>query len=48
ISKFILKLAELKYPICEAQTKMEKAKETGWTNEAEEALRRIKRKLSKL
>ncbi|GJX66733.1 reverse transcriptase domain-containing protein [Tanacetum coccineum] len=48
ISKFIPKLAELKHPIREARTRMEKAKESGWTNEAEEALRRIKRKLSKL
>ncbi|GJS88541.1 reverse transcriptase domain-containing protein [Tanacetum coccineum] len=48
ITKFIPKLAELKHPIREARTRMEKAKESGWTNEAEEALRRIKRKLSKL
>ncbi|GKD33068.1 zf-CCHC domain-containing protein, partial [Tanacetum coccineum] len=48
ISKFILKLAELKHPIHEARTRMETAKESGWTNEAEEALRRIKRKLGKL
>ncbi|GJW98072.1 hypothetical protein Tco_0179880 [Tanacetum coccineum] len=48
ISKFIPKLAELKHPIREARTRMEKAKESGWTNEAEEALQRIKRKLSKL
>ncbi|GJW83927.1 hypothetical protein Tco_0157072 [Tanacetum coccineum] len=37
ISKFIPKLAELKHPIHEARTRMEKAKESGWTNEAEEA-----------
>ncbi|GKB58992.1 hypothetical protein Tco_0915178, partial [Tanacetum coccineum] len=48
ISKFISKLAELKHPIHEARTRMEKAKESGWTNVAEEALRKIKRKLSKL
>ncbi|GJW16604.1 hypothetical protein Tco_0024040 [Tanacetum coccineum] len=47
ISKSISKLAELKHPIHETRTRMEKAKESGWTNEAEEALRRIKRKLSK-
>nr|GEU73692.1 hypothetical protein [Tanacetum cinerariifolium] len=35
-------LVELKHPIREARTRMEKAKEFGWTNEAEEALRRIK------
>ncbi|GJV51126.1 hypothetical protein Tco_1446867, partial [Tanacetum coccineum] len=38
ISKFIPKLAELKHPIREARTRMEKAKESGWTNEAEETL----------
>nr|GEV19795.1 hypothetical protein [Tanacetum cinerariifolium] len=48
ISKFILKLAELKHPIREARTRMETAKECGWTNEAKKALRRIKRILSKL
>nr|GEZ75289.1 hypothetical protein [Tanacetum cinerariifolium] len=48
ISKFILKLAKLKHPIREDQTRMETTKESGWTNEAEEALRRIKRKLGKL
>nr|GEU96017.1 hypothetical protein [Tanacetum cinerariifolium] len=48
ISNFISKLAELKHPIREAQTRMETAKESGWTNEAEEALQRIKRKLGKL
>nr|GFA34737.1 hypothetical protein [Tanacetum cinerariifolium] len=48
ISKFIPKLAELKHPIREARTRIEKAKESGWTNEAEEDLQRIKRKLSKL
>ncbi|GJR91886.1 hypothetical protein Tco_0215897 [Tanacetum coccineum] len=48
ISKFIPKLAELKHPICEARKRMESTKESGWTNETEEALRRIKMKLSKL
>nr|GEW24501.1 reverse transcriptase domain-containing protein [Tanacetum cinerariifolium] len=48
ISKFIPKLAELKHPIRETRTRMETAKKSGWTNEAEEALRRIKRKLGKL
>ncbi|GKB23049.1 hypothetical protein Tco_0862450 [Tanacetum coccineum] len=48
ISKFIPKLAELKHPIREAWTRMETTKEFGLTNEAEEALRRIKRKLGKL
>ncbi|GJS12153.1 hypothetical protein Tco_0368949 [Tanacetum coccineum] len=33
-SKFIPKLAELKHPICEARTRMETAKGSGWTNEA--------------
>nr|GEU79934.1 hypothetical protein [Tanacetum cinerariifolium] len=48
INKFISKLVKLKHPIRKARTRMEKAKEYGWTNEAEEALQRIKRKLSKL
>ncbi|GKA43517.1 reverse transcriptase domain-containing protein [Tanacetum coccineum] len=48
ISKFILKLAELKHPLREAQTRMETTKVLGWTNEAKEAFRRIKRKLGKL
>nr|GEW20487.1 hypothetical protein [Tanacetum cinerariifolium] len=48
ISKFISKLTELKHPIREARTRIEIAKESGWTNETEEALRRIKRKLNKL
>nr|GEU77668.1 hypothetical protein [Tanacetum cinerariifolium] len=43
ISKFIPKLAELKHPLREARTRIETAKEVGWTNEAEKALRRIKR-----
>nr|GEU75306.1 zinc finger, CCHC-type [Tanacetum cinerariifolium] len=47
ISKFIPKLTELKHPIHEARTRMETAKESVWTNETEEALRMIKRKLSK-
>nr|GEY66197.1 reverse transcriptase domain-containing protein [Tanacetum cinerariifolium] len=33
-------LAELRHPTCEAQMRMEKAKESGWTNDAEEALQR--------
>ncbi|GKD38299.1 reverse transcriptase domain-containing protein [Tanacetum coccineum] len=37
ISKFILKLAELKHPLREARTRMEIAKGPGWMNEAEEA-----------
>ncbi|GKE12801.1 hypothetical protein Tco_1416352 [Tanacetum coccineum] len=36
--QFIPKLAELKHPLREAQTRMETAKEARWTNEAEEAL----------
>ncbi|GJX78060.1 reverse transcriptase domain-containing protein [Tanacetum coccineum] len=48
ISKFIPKLAELKHPLREARMRMETAKEAGWMNEAEEAFRRIKRKLGKL
>nr|GEW02693.1 reverse transcriptase domain-containing protein [Tanacetum cinerariifolium] len=48
ISKFILKLTELKHPIREARTRMEIAKEFVLTNETEKALRMIKRKLSKL
>ncbi|GJZ90960.1 hypothetical protein Tco_0662887 [Tanacetum coccineum] len=48
ICKFIPKLVKLKHPIREARTRMEKVKESGWTNEAKEAFRRIKRKLSKL
>ncbi|GJW43735.1 hypothetical protein Tco_0072534, partial [Tanacetum coccineum] len=48
ISKFISKLAELKHPLRKARTRMETTKEAGWTNEVEEALRRIKRKLGKL
>nr|GEW67988.1 hypothetical protein [Tanacetum cinerariifolium] len=48
ISKFIPKLTELKYPIREVQIKFETAEGPSWTNEAKEALRRIKRKLNKL
>ncbi|GJV42716.1 reverse transcriptase domain-containing protein [Tanacetum coccineum] len=48
INKSIPKLAELKHPLHEVRTRMETSKEAGWTNEAEEALRRIKRKLGKL
>ncbi|GKA45604.1 hypothetical protein Tco_0738400 [Tanacetum coccineum] len=45
ISKFIPKLVELKYPIREVRMRFERAEGSGWMNEAEEALRRIKRKL---
>ncbi|GJT40510.1 reverse transcriptase domain-containing protein [Tanacetum coccineum] len=45
---FIPKLEELKHPLREARTRIETSKEVVWTNEAEEALRRIKRKLGKL
>ncbi|GKD19444.1 reverse transcriptase domain-containing protein [Tanacetum coccineum] len=48
ISKFILKLEELKHPLHEARSRMETAKGPGWTKEDEEAFRRIKRKLGKL
>ncbi|GKB88791.1 hypothetical protein Tco_0961063 [Tanacetum coccineum] len=37
-----------KYPIREARMRFKTAKGSGWTNKAEEALRRIKSKLSKL
>ncbi|GKB50320.1 hypothetical protein Tco_0901073 [Tanacetum coccineum] len=39
---------KLKHPSHEARTRMETTKEAVWTNEAEEALQRIKRKLGKL
>ncbi|GKC65026.1 hypothetical protein Tco_1097624 [Tanacetum coccineum] len=45
---FIPKLAKLKHPLHEARTRTKTEKEDGWMNEAEEALRRIKRKLGKL
>ncbi|GKC39336.1 hypothetical protein Tco_1051720 [Tanacetum coccineum] len=48
ISKFIPKLAELKHPLREARMRTETTKEAGWTNEAEDAFRRIKMKLGKL
>ncbi|GJY95840.1 gag-pol polyprotein [Tanacetum coccineum] len=48
ISKFTPKLVELKYPIRKARMRLETVKESGWTNKAEEALRRIKRKLGTL
>ncbi|GKB69240.1 reverse transcriptase domain-containing protein [Tanacetum coccineum] len=48
ISKFIPKLVELKYPIREVRMRFETTEGSGWTNEAEESLRRIKRKLNKL
>nr|GEW99588.1 hypothetical protein [Tanacetum cinerariifolium] len=48
ISKFIPKLAELKYPISEVRMRFETEEGSGWTNEAEKSLRMIKRKLNKL
>ncbi|GJZ79148.1 hypothetical protein Tco_0643985 [Tanacetum coccineum] len=39
---------KLKHPPREARTRMETTKESVWTNEAEEVLQRIKRKLGKL
>ncbi|GKA14154.1 NYNRIN-like protein [Tanacetum coccineum] len=48
IGKFILKLTELKYPINKVRMRLDAATESGWTNEAEEALQRIKSKLKKL
>ncbi|GKD67561.1 reverse transcriptase domain-containing protein [Tanacetum coccineum] len=48
ISKFIPKLAELKYPIRKVRMRFETAEGSGWTNKVEEALQRIKRKLNKL
>ncbi|GKB26717.1 reverse transcriptase domain-containing protein [Tanacetum coccineum] len=37
-----------KYPICIVRVRSEATEGSGWTNEAEEALQRIKRKLNKL
>nr|GEY45036.1 hypothetical protein [Tanacetum cinerariifolium] len=48
ISKFIPKMAELQYPIRKVRMRFETTEGSGWTNEAEKALRRIKRKLNKL
>ncbi|GKB40889.1 gag-pol polyprotein [Tanacetum coccineum] len=48
ISKFIPKLAELKYPIRKVRMRFEPAEGSGWTNESEEALQRINRELNKL
>ncbi|GKB85407.1 reverse transcriptase domain-containing protein [Tanacetum coccineum] len=48
ISKFILKMAELQYPIRKVQMRFETTEGSGWMNEAEKALQRIKRKLNKL
>ncbi|GKB46490.1 putative reverse transcriptase domain-containing protein [Tanacetum coccineum] len=48
ISKFIPKLAELKYPIRKVRIRFETAEGSGWTNKSEEALQRINRKLNKL
>ncbi|GJR74013.1 hypothetical protein Tco_0086378 [Tanacetum coccineum] len=48
ISKFIPKIAKLQYPIRKVQIRFETTEGSGWTNEAEKALQRIKRKLNKL
>ncbi|GKB88371.1 hypothetical protein Tco_0960643 [Tanacetum coccineum] len=48
ISKFIPKVAKLQYPIRRVRIRSETAEGIGWTNEAEEALQRIKIKLNKL
>nr|GFA24470.1 hypothetical protein [Tanacetum cinerariifolium] len=48
IGKFIPKLMELKYPINKVRMRMDVAADSGWKNEAEEALQRIKIKLDKL
>ncbi|GJV36953.1 reverse transcriptase domain-containing protein [Tanacetum coccineum] len=48
ISKFIPKMAELQYPIRKVRMRFETTERSGWTNEAEKALQRIKRKLNKL
>nr|GEX23905.1 reverse transcriptase domain-containing protein [Tanacetum cinerariifolium] len=45
---FIPKLAELKYPINNVRMRLNASMESGWTNEAEEALQMIERKLNKL
>ncbi|GKB66919.1 reverse transcriptase domain-containing protein [Tanacetum coccineum] len=48
INKFIPKMAELQYPIRKVRMKFETTEWFGWTNKAEKALQRIKRKLNKL
>ncbi|GJS33942.1 hypothetical protein Tco_0532324 [Tanacetum coccineum] len=48
ISKFIPKMAELQYLIRKVRMRFKTTEESGWMNEAEEALQRIKRKLNKL
>ncbi|GKE53237.1 hypothetical protein Tco_1488393 [Tanacetum coccineum] len=48
ISKFIPKLAELKYPIRKVRMRFKTAEGSGWMNKVKEALQRIKRKLNKL
>nr|GEX42397.1 protein NYNRIN-like [Tanacetum cinerariifolium] len=41
IGKFVPKFTELKYPINKARMRLDAATDSGWTNEAEEALQRI-------
>ncbi|GJW48993.1 hypothetical protein Tco_0080639 [Tanacetum coccineum] len=41
-------MADLQYPICKVRMRFETTEGAGWTNEAEEAIQRIKRKLNKL
>ncbi|GKE55021.1 reverse transcriptase domain-containing protein, partial [Tanacetum coccineum] len=48
ISKFIPKMAELQYPIRKVRMRFDTIEGSGWTNEAEKALQRIKMKLNKL
>ncbi|GKA24841.1 hypothetical protein Tco_0710874 [Tanacetum coccineum] len=48
ISKFIPKMADLQYPIRKVRIRFETTEGSGWTNKAEEAIQRIKRKLNKL
>ncbi|GJU23809.1 reverse transcriptase domain-containing protein, partial [Tanacetum coccineum] len=48
IGKFIPNLAKLKYPINKVRMRMDAKAGSGWMNEAEEALQRIKIKLNKL
>nr|GEX42874.1 hypothetical protein [Tanacetum cinerariifolium] len=47
IDKFVPKLAELKHRVRKVRMKLEAEEGSGWTGEAEEAFRKIKRKLSK-
>nr|GEY60483.1 protein NYNRIN-like [Tanacetum cinerariifolium] len=48
IGKFIQKLVEVKYPINKVRIRLDATIESGWMNEAKEALQRIKRKLNNL